>query len=103
MWLETLTLQTHQSRKAAIEKLYREIERDTDLSTTAISVFFHENSVLHVSWHLAHKGEMHKSCSIQSERLIEMLRLWGPVHHRNWLPMKTTPPSESNLGDNYAN
>lgn len=103
MWLETLTLQTHTSRKPAIEKLYSDIKHDRDFSTTAISVFYHEDSVLYVSWHLAHKGEMHSSCSIQCERLAEMLRFWGPVHHRNWLPMKTNHPSESNLGDNYAN
>ena len=86
MWLETLTLQTHPSSKSAIEKLFREIADDPAFSTIKFNLFYHENSVLCVSLHLQHPNNCYTDCSNQATQLIELLRVFGAVHQRAWLP-----------------
>lgn len=87
MWLETLTLQTHQSTKEAIEAFYRDMTQDSEFVIANIRVFYHQNAVLHVTWHLQHLTIPEADCSIQASRLIELLRPFGSVHHRTWLPL----------------
>lgn len=89
MWLETLTLQTHQSRKKTIEAFCRDMTQDSEFASTNIRVFYHQNAVLHMTWHLQHLTIPETDCSIQATRLIELLRPFGSVHHRTWLPLST--------------
>ena len=87
MWLETLTIQTHQSSKTKLEMLYKDIVDDVEFTATEVKIFYHQNAVLHVTWHLIHKHVSDEDCSIQALRLLELLRPFGWVHHRTWLPM----------------
>jgi hypothetical protein len=86
MWLETLTLQTHLSSKGDIETLYQDVVQDSAFSATNINLFYHMNSVLHVSWHIQHQTTFNTGCSVHATQLIELLRVFGAVHQRSWLP-----------------
>ena len=86
MWLETLTLQTHQSSKSAIEQIFRETREDKRLVHIDVSVFYHSSSTLYVTWHLQHFTQITAECSLQAASLMLLLQRFGPVYHRAWLP-----------------
>lgn len=91
MWLETLTLQTHLSSKNAIEKLYQDVVKDPAFSTSDSRLFYYENTVLYVSLHIQHSDDGFTECSVLATQFIELLRAFGAVHQRAWLPACVNP------------
>jgi len=87
MQLETLTLQTHHSSKIHIQQMYSQLAQSSEYANTEISVFYHQNTVLHVTWHLQHKSATNNDFSPQAASLIEQLGVFGPVHHSIWFPL----------------
>ena len=89
MQLETLTLQSHCSAKEDIKELYASFCSDPFFSNVTIDVFFRQNSILYVIWHLKHPSKIKGDCSPQCAQLIEILRSLGHVSYNAWLPINT--------------
>ena len=88
MWLETLTLQTHESSKPAIQQIYRDICVDRCFQKVEVSIFYHESSILYVTCHLRHLNEIASEYSAQAAKMLGLFEKLGPVHHRSWLPLQ---------------
>ena len=86
MLLETLILQTHLSNQEGIEAIYAEILHEVDSSETDIRVYFGEDVVLNVAWHVHHCSTDDEQSSELTLKLKTLLQKFGAVQHRVWTP-----------------
>lgn len=92
MWLETITVQTHHSKKGALEFIFEEMKKSALFEHTHLNAYYHQNAVLHITVHLEHSHIDNPNGSAQAAMLTDLLSDMGSVSQKVWQPLTLSTP-----------